>query len=393
MNFIRRITRRMRCQLSEISGGGISKSFKFALAGAGGALLGALLGEVVLDLTRAPASAQPAPPARTVCLVMDTSNSMEGSKLAEVKNAAKLFVDSDDQSAARVGLVAFSHSVERVVAPTSAHPRLVHTLDTLRAGGSTAMHLGLQSAQATLADQPGSRYVLLFTDGVPDSRSAALTAAEELRRGGACLLAIGTDDADMRFLTKLTANPRHTIRASAGQYAHAFEQAETLILRASLLDEAVTRDSLMAVLRIGGWTAAVAAGIGVVLILCQNGYLNRVLHTGLLLGGTWSLLAGCLAGAGGQIVFLLVRTEAAGGFILSILLGGSLGGVLAMLLMSTDMRVVLRVVTAGVFPGAVRCHAFPWTAPHCNAVPAIGCRADVDSGSAAYWRGPRRWAG
>lgn len=340
--------------------GGLSKAFSFALLGAFGGLVGALAGEVLLEFTRGsvPPAEQSGGP--SICLVMDTSSSMQGSKLTEVKQAAKEFVIARSTSAAHIGVVEFASTASVVIEPTQQTTRILSALDNLSAGGSTAMHLGLQAAHNALPDSLRSKYVVLFSDGLPDSQSDALAAAEVLRQVGINLLAIGTEDANQRFLAALTGDPSRTIRAEQGNFGDAFKMADTLIARASLLDEAVSRHTLISVLRVAGWTAFVAACIGLMLIGGQSWYLRRGqwFHAGVITGAAWCLLAGCFAGILGQELFLLVRTEAAGGFVLSIMLGGFLGGLLVVMLSRPSIRFAFGIIGTGMILGCFSASQF-----------------------------------
>ncbi|MGL5061504.1 MAG: VWA domain-containing protein, partial [Microcoleus sp.] len=68
----------------------IPKPLLFGLLAAVGCLIGAILGEVWLAATQPPPP--PPPPSNAVSLLIDTSSSMSGAKLQEVKSAAMQFI-------------------------------------------------------------------------------------------------------------------------------------------------------------------------------------------------------------------------------------------------------------------------------------------------------------
>ncbi|MBC8075288.1 MAG: VWA domain-containing protein [Chloroflexales bacterium] len=103
------------------------------------------------------------------CMVLDRSGSMQGPKLAAMKQAAQRLIDlltPDDI----VALVIFDDTVQVVLpaAPASDKQALKAQIDTIQESGGTAMSLGMQAGQAELAKQSGPNrlsQMLLLTDG------------------------------------------------------------------------------------------------------------------------------------------------------------------------------------------------------------------------------------
>jgi len=71
----------------------------FAIYGALGCVLGALLGELLF--------VQTGKPKKDVCLVVDASGSMSGAKLAEVKRAATNYVRRQERGSTQLAVVGF----------------------------------------------------------------------------------------------------------------------------------------------------------------------------------------------------------------------------------------------------------------------------------------------
>lgn len=110
---------------------------------------------------------------RDLILVMDTSGSMEGEKMAQAKQAAHFLVDHLNPGD-RFNLVAFSTGVRlwepKLQTGNSQRVKSAHRwIDSLDASGSTDINRALLEALAQLADGGSARpaYLLFMTDGLP----------------------------------------------------------------------------------------------------------------------------------------------------------------------------------------------------------------------------------
>lgn len=103
------------------------------------------------------------------CLVLDRSGSMQGEKLARMKQATRRVIETltpDDI----VSLVIFDDTVQVVVPATPATDKaaLLARVDTIEEAGGTAMSLGLQAGQAEIQkhlDDQRIAHMLVLTDG------------------------------------------------------------------------------------------------------------------------------------------------------------------------------------------------------------------------------------
>ena len=112
----------------------LPKPAMFAVIGAIGCLLGALLGEI---LARAPGrQIQGSPDAPTeLCLLIDCSGSMDGGKLQEVVRAATAFAHRQDLSRNPIGVVAFSTTAHPLIGLTSSASDVDRALEQIGASG------------------------------------------------------------------------------------------------------------------------------------------------------------------------------------------------------------------------------------------------------------------
>jgi Ca-activated chloride channel family protein len=299
------------------------KPLLFALFAAVGCLGAAALGEVWLALTSLPVTPPPPPPkppAQAVVLVLDTSGSMMASglfgenPLDDMKQSALAYIDRQDMSRTRIGIVSFN-SISGVRAPlTNDKAALKLAIEGLQSEGLTRMDLGLQTGLQLLQDVPEIRNILLFTDGVPaaeeswlDPSAMTIGAAQAIRQNGVRLLAIATGDADTEFLAQVTGDRNRVFWASSGQFGEAFQAAERVMAPTTtrqLLDSApVQGNSQLALLRIAVWTGLLGMGIAIALLMAQKRYTHHVFSVFDLTGVIGGLVVGCLAGGFGQVFF------------------------------------------------------------------------------------------
>jgi Ca-activated chloride channel homolog len=128
-------------------------------------------------------------------LAFDVSYSTQGQKLEQLKSAAREFLNglqANDEAA----LVRFCQDVALEVAPTRDRAALVGGLESLRAGGATAI---FDALYLTLRRSWGSGrpLVVLFTDGTDTASWLGLPAVVfAAQRSSAVLQVIGTQDPD-----------------------------------------------------------------------------------------------------------------------------------------------------------------------------------------------------
>ncbi|MGC8879510.1 MAG: VWA domain-containing protein [Anaerolineae bacterium] len=151
-----------------------------------------------------------------VYLVVDTSGSMQGDKLARVKEALVTFIDQIKSEQERVGLIAFSSAVyyvdelERIRDNRS---RLLATIGGLEAEGNTALLDAVWEAYEQLqrlADRERINAIVVMTDGQENNSWKSLGELEaEIQRGNAhgvpiviFCIAYG-EDADMETLRRI----------------------------------------------------------------------------------------------------------------------------------------------------------------------------------------------
>lgn len=108
-----------------------------------------------------------------VVLVLDSSGSMSGIRIAKLKTAAKQFVDNllpNAQSTVRIALVSFASTAikESDFRGYSGRTSLKNQIDSLSAGGGTNIQAGLRQAAALLNNSTADRKtIVVLSDGEP----------------------------------------------------------------------------------------------------------------------------------------------------------------------------------------------------------------------------------
>ncbi len=153
-------------------------------------------------------------------LLLDTSDSMTGAKLAEAKRAARVFVaelslDTGDQAA----VIGFDSEARVGAQLTRDRAALDAAIDALTSGSGTRIDRALQAADRELrsprhrADHRAA--VVLLSDGRQSGPTTVVdNAAAQLRAVPALLFAIGLGDgADAALLRRIAGDPRRAFFA------------------------------------------------------------------------------------------------------------------------------------------------------------------------------------
>jgi Ca-activated chloride channel family protein len=258
---------------------------------------------------------------------------MSYGKLTEVKTAASRFIERRDLQKDQLAVVSFGGEIKTATPLTQDANTLKNAVDTLSESGGTPMAEGIDAALGELQTTALNKNIILFTDGVPDDPNLAYNSALVTTKTGVKLIAVATGDADVSYLTQITGDRSLVFYANSGQFEQAFRKAEAAIYKQLLGSNSGENYSIIvSVLRTGGWTAFLAMGISLALIMGQNRYMRLPLLTVRkgIISTFGSLAAGMIAGAIGQIVFLplssIAGLEITGYIVAWVILGALVGG-------------------------------------------------------------------
>lgn len=187
-----------------------------------------------------------------IVLVLDTSGSMSGRKMTNLKNAANSFIDAtaennrglEQDQQTRLAIVRFASgaNTERQLNYVTDQnvQQYKSTINGFRASGATYAEEGLQQAQNVL-DRNGradvQQIVIFFTDGEPNHGNGfdnevaaeAVNTACEMKQGGTIIYAIGVmngadasvtdDDGFNEYMNGVSSNyPNATANGSNGSF-------------------------------------------------------------------------------------------------------------------------------------------------------------------------------
>jgi len=164
-----------------------------------------------------------------VYLVMDTSGSMKGAKLEQVKKGTLDFTAEAFTKGYNVGLIAFNSTAEHLSQPTNKLDGLHRRIQDMSAGGSTNMAEAIKTAHYHLDKSDATRVMVIATDGKPDSRRKALKEAEKAKADGIDIITIGTDDAEQDFLKKLATREALSCKVEPQVFSRAISDASKLL--------------------------------------------------------------------------------------------------------------------------------------------------------------------
>ena len=163
----------------------------------------------------------------TVILVIDRSGSMAGQKTMFASAGAWDFSQSALNKGFRVATIDFATGAKITCTPSKQPDQIQIGCFADSLTGSTEMHKGLDLA-ASLGPRLGDTIVVV-TDGAVDNPKSTLAIGSSLKSSGVEILAIGTDDADKVFLSKLASRPDLGIKVASTNLRQAITDASKLL--------------------------------------------------------------------------------------------------------------------------------------------------------------------
>lgn len=163
-------------------------------------------------------------------LVIDCSGSMsEGNKLSQAKNGAIKFAKEALEKSYQIGLIKFESMATHLCDPQRNLSILIPLIDTIEIGGSTNMTDAIKMANERLLNKKGISTIVIVTDGMPDNPNSALEVARKAKEKGIKIIAIGTDDADQKFLKSLASETELSIKVDRDQLEQSISSAAKLL--------------------------------------------------------------------------------------------------------------------------------------------------------------------
>lgn len=151
-----------------------------------------------------------------VFILIDASGSMWGDKMSQAKAGAVDYASQAIEKGYAVGVISFAWQAKLIVEPRKEINILWHNaVSNIKATGSTNLADAIVQARQRFTNSRSKRVICIVTDGQPDSRERALSAATEAKKVGIEITFVATDDADKEFLNQLAS--MEGIKVTAGE--------------------------------------------------------------------------------------------------------------------------------------------------------------------------------
>ena len=166
-----------------------------------------------------------------IYLVIDCSASMRGEKLSSVKEGTKDFALNAKAKSYLIGLIKFSSEATLVAETQTDLINIYHKIDELDTNGTTNMADAIIMASEKLERQNGARIMIIATDGMPNDEEAALKAATQAKKNEIEIIALGTDDADEKFLKQIASSSSFGVKVSRNLIGKAIATTAKMLKR------------------------------------------------------------------------------------------------------------------------------------------------------------------
>lgn len=162
-------------------------------------------------------------------LLIDCSGSMSGSKLSQAKTGSLGFAEDAFLKGYSIGVISFSSQASLVTEPLTDIFKLKERISGIEVEGLTNMTAALYLAKEKFPSPSCDGAVVVVTDGMPNNVDSALAAAQKIKSLGIDIIAIGTDDADQRFLEQIASRKDLAVPVSQKQLATGITTAAKLL--------------------------------------------------------------------------------------------------------------------------------------------------------------------
>ena len=156
-------------------------------------------------------------------LLIDTSSSMDGQKIDQVKKGALDFARTAIRKNYLVGLVKFDSYAALLCGPTASFSLILAKTEELVADNGTDLASALAIVSQKLTGRRGRRVILVATDGATTDPAGCLITAEKMKKDGVEILAISTPDADRDFLEKLVSRKDLNLKVEGNEFGKGME--------------------------------------------------------------------------------------------------------------------------------------------------------------------------
>lgn len=141
-----------------------------------------------------------------VIIMVDVSGSMEEEPIEEAHKAIREFVSSSNLAHMSIELVRFGDKCEVVLPFSNSEPDIIRALSRMQVDGAMGWGTDANRLFRDHGDdfrKSGKKAIVVLTDGVWGNSSSHIRHANDLKRKGITIYAIGVGDADQSFLDSI----------------------------------------------------------------------------------------------------------------------------------------------------------------------------------------------
>ncbi|MEW8003632.1 MAG: vWA domain-containing protein [Candidatus Thiodiazotropha sp.] len=166
--------------------------------------------------------------ADVVFILLDSSGSMSGDrKISSAKVGTIDYMQKAREKGYQVGLISFGSTAQLICKPGSEN--FHEAVAEITCSGSTNMAEAIRLAVSMLVTPKGRKVVFLVTDGQPDDAELALNEAEKGKKLGVSFMTLGTDDADLAFLSRIATDEKFSAAVETRKLATGISSAAKLL--------------------------------------------------------------------------------------------------------------------------------------------------------------------
>ncbi|MBS7528310.1 VWA domain-containing protein [Fusibacter paucivorans] len=149
-----------------------------------------------------------------IVFVLDSSGSMSGQPLSELKIAATTCIENMDTWHNKIAVVEYNASSSIVVPSTNDKDQLITGIDSIRIGGGTNIPSGLKTGIDILKQSQSKRAIILMSDGQDGYPDQMGEMVQKAIQNNIVIFTVGLGDVNTAYLSDIAT-------ATGGQYVYA----------------------------------------------------------------------------------------------------------------------------------------------------------------------------
>ncbi len=166
----------------------------------------------------------------SVFFLLDCSSSMDAdNKFIQARKGGIEYAIDAKKKGYKIGLISFDSNANKILSPQENIELFQIELNRLIPSGSTNLTDAIKIAKENLLTLQGEKIIFIVTDGFPDNSNSAIEEAKSASKLGIEIMTLGTDDADLDFLNKLSTKKEFSIKVDKRDFAIGIKSMSKLL--------------------------------------------------------------------------------------------------------------------------------------------------------------------